>query len=85
MHKDAKVTVGGKRPTHYMQCSLIEARETGTGKFGEWLESVKKFCADEHGTVLALATITNGHLYKYCQRHGVFVAVDGMLYTVKNK
>ena len=68
-----------------MQCSLIEARETGTGKFGEWLESVKKFCADEHGTVLALATITNGHLYKYCQRHGVFVAVDGMLYTVKNK
>lgn len=72
--------------TTFMQCSLVEARETGTGKFGEWLESVKAFCAKEYDTVFALHNITNQRLYKYCERHGVHVSDDvGMLYTVKLK
>ena len=85
MRKDCNVTINGKKPRHYIQCSLVEARETGTGKFGEWLESVKAFCATKHHAPFALATITNQGLYKHLQRHGVFVAVGGMLYTVKRQ
>lgn len=74
----------GKRPEFFMQCSLVEARETGTGKFGEWIESVKKFCLEEYDTVFVFHNITNEHLYKYCERHKVHVSDDvGQLFTVK--
>jgi hypothetical protein len=62
---------------------LIEARETGTGKFGEWLQSVQAFVRKEFKAPFALATITNQHLYKYCVKYKVPVAVDDRLYLVK--
>lgn len=86
LHPDCKVVSGrtGKQPTHFMQCSLVEARETGTGKFGEWLESVKKFCRDEYDMPFALHNITNERLYKYCMKHNVSVSLDdGMLCQVR--
>lgn len=74
----------GKRPEFFMQCSLVEARETGTGKFGEWIESVKKFCLDEYDTVLAFHNITNEGLYKYAAKHDVHISDDvGQLFIVR--
>lgn len=77
-------TYKGRKLTHFYQCSLIEARETGTGHFGDWLVSVRDWCAKQ-GAVLALSTITNGHLYKYLEKHKVFVYQNKMLYSVKTK
>ena len=70
---------------YYYQCPLIEARETGTGKFGDWLDSVKKFVKEKYNTEFALCTITNGRLYRYCYDHNIPVAVNNILYKVKIK
>ncbi|MCK9578742.1 hypothetical protein M0R01_04630 [bacterium] len=72
-----------EKKLYFYQCPLIEARETGTGKFGEWLKNVKDFVRKEFNSPLALATITNQHLYKYCEKYDVNVAVDDRLYKVK--
>jgi hypothetical protein len=79
MHKDCEA-----EGSHFLQCSLLEARETGTGRFGEWLENVKKFCMDEYGMHFALHNITNQKLYRYCMNHNVYVSAEGgMLCHVK--
>jgi hypothetical protein len=88
MHKDCDSfkDVTGERISNFMQCSLVEARETGTGRFGEWIESVKKYCKEEHHIPFAFHNITNQGLYKYAERHGVWVSDEnGMLFTVKTK
>ena len=89
MHKDCdnfKNAITGRKISRFMQCSLVESRETGTGKFGEWIESVKKFCREEHNKPFAFHNITNEGLYKYAERHGVWVSDEkGMLFTVKTK
>lgn len=72
-----------KKKRYFYQCPLIEARETGTGKFGEWLKIVKEFCWKEFKAPFALTNITNQHLYKYCIEQDIPVAVDDRLYKVK--
>lgn len=67
---------------YFYQCPLIESRESGTGKFRIWLENVKNFVRHEYNAPLALANITNEHLYKYCVKCNVPVAVYNRLYTV---
>ena len=69
----------------FYQCALIDSRQKGTGKFGEWLVSVKKFVREEFGCEFALTNITNQGLYKYCRRHNISVAVDYVLYKVGEK
>ncbi|MCK4822909.1 hypothetical protein KA005_44525 [bacterium] len=69
----------------FYQCPLIESREQGTGKFGEWLQNVKHYVATVLNSRLALINITNQHLYKYCEKYEVPVAVDGNLYRVQVK
>ena len=70
---------------YFYQCPLIQARRSGTGKFGEWLKNVKEFVWKEFKAPLALANITNQHLYKYCEKYNVPVAVDYRLYKVKTQ
>jgi len=74
-----------EKEAYFYQCPLVEARETGTGKFGEWLSNTKKFVRREFGSTLALTNIANERLYKYCAEHDVLVAVDNRLYSVKIK
>jgi hypothetical protein len=74
-----------KKDLYFYQCPLIEARETGTGKFGEWLQNVKAFVRKEFDAPFALTNITNQHLYKYCMKYNVPVAVEYRLYNVEVK
>jgi hypothetical protein len=74
-----------EKDNYFYQCPLIEARETGTGKFGEWLQNVKGYVERELRSKLALCNITNQNLYKYCEQCDVPVAVDGVLYKVAIK
>ena len=70
---------------YFYQCPLIEARETGTGKFGEWLKTVKEFVEKKYKAKFVLTSITNQRLYKYCEKCNIEIAVDGRLYKVKIK
>lgn len=63
------------------RCALIDAEKTGTGKFGEWLESVKYFCKREGG-IFAVTNVTNGRLWKYFKNHEIPYVQDGVLYEV---
>ena len=70
---------------YFYQCPLIESREQGTKKFGEWLKNVKEFVRQKFKAPFALTNITNEHLYKYCEKYNIPVAVDYRLYKVKYK
>jgi hypothetical protein len=69
---------------YFYQCPLIESRESGTGKFGDWLVSVNNFCR-KRKMKFALANITNQRLYKYLEKYDIPVAVDYRLYKVQIK
>ena len=74
-----------KPEKYFYQCPLIEARETGTGKFGQWLQNVQLFVWEKYQAPFALCTITNEHLYKYCEVYKVPVAHEYRLYSVTTK
>jgi|TARA_Y100000310_G_C20704007_1_gene833002 hypothetical protein len=84
-HLTKKYRKDTKKKEAYYECSLIESRETGTGKFGEWLNSVKNFVRKKYKSEFAVASVTNQPLYKYFMRHSIYVAVDGILCKVKLK
>jgi len=68
---------------YFYQCPLIQARETGTGKFEEWLNTIKKFVRDKFNAEFTLTNVTNQRLYKYCEKCNVKIAIDEIFYDVK--
>ena len=75
--------IGPKGKIKVWQCPLVQSKKPGSGKFDEWLKSLKEFVEEVLKSQLVFSTVTNGHLYKYLHRHDIQIAANGILYKIK--
>lgn len=66
---------------NYYQCPVVQSTNTGSGKFLDFLLALKAGLDKP----VYFCSITNQRIYKYLEKAGIGVVVDGKFYKVQAK